>query len=135
MDMRYRQLHPALFGLGMQRGAIFQLLAAAWTQERQLHCGREIALVDHRPGVLRDMQGDTHGPYDWSVPTSELGEAGRDAARWRADLTEVWPEALGNLRVCAGLAGGDPAGAPTVRWPVRSAAAGSAAVGAWCSAR
>ena len=40
MDMRYRELHPALFGLGMQRGAIFQLLDAAWTQERRLHCGR-----------------------------------------------------------------------------------------------
>ena len=26
MDMRYRELHPAIFGLGMQRGAIFRLL-------------------------------------------------------------------------------------------------------------
>ncbi len=173
MDMRYRELHPALFGLGMQRGAIFQLLDAAWTQERRLHCGREIAHVDHERGVLRDTQGDAHGPYDliavadgaasklraeigeiafdrpypwgaqwclvpagdwpwsdelrqryrharrmagmlpvgtrpddpvprlsffWSLPATELGEAGRDAARWREDLAEVWPEALDNLR-------------------------------------
>lgn len=173
MDMRYRELHPALFGLGMQRGAIFQLLDAAWTQERQLHCGREIAHVDHARGVLRDTHGDTHGPYDliavadgaasklraeigeiafdrpypwgaqwclvtagdwpwrdelrqryrrarrmagmlpvgtrpddpvprlsffWSLPVSQLAEAGRDAARWREELAEVWPEALDSLR-------------------------------------
>ena len=173
MDMRYRELHPALFGLGMQRGAIFQLLDAAWTQERRLHCGREIAHVDHARGVLRDTHGDTHGPYDliavadgaasklraeigeiafdrpypwgaqwclvkagdwpwrdelrqryrrarrmagmlpvgtrpddpvprlsffWSLPVSQLAEAGRDAARWREELAEVWPEALDNLR-------------------------------------
>lgn len=173
MDMRYRELHPALFGLGMQRGAIFQLLDAAWTQERRLHCGREIARVDHERGVLRDAGGDEHGPYDliaiadgaasklraeigqtafdrpypwgaqwclvaagdwpwrdelrqryrrarrmagmlpvgtrpddpvprlsffWSLPVAALADAGRDAARWREELTEVWPEALDYLR-------------------------------------
>lgn len=173
MDMRYRELHPALFGLGMQRGAIFRLLDAAWTQDRRLHCGREIAHVDHERGVLRDTHGDEHGPYDliavadgaasklraeigeiafdrpypwgaqwclvpagdwpwrdelrqryrrarrmagmlpvgtrpddpvprlsffWSLPASQLAEAGRDAARWREALAEVWPEALDCLR-------------------------------------
>lgn len=173
MDMRYRELHPALFGLGMQRGAIFRMLDAAWTQERQLHCGREIAHVDHQRGVLRDAHGDEHGAYDliavadgaasklraeigeiafdrpypwgaqwclvpagdwpwrdelrqryrrarrmagmlpvgtrpddpvprlsffWSLPAAALAEAGRDAARWRDDLAEVWPEALDCLR-------------------------------------
>ncbi|MES2669216.1 MAG: NAD(P)/FAD-dependent oxidoreductase [Pseudomonadota bacterium] len=173
MDMRYRELHPALFGLGMQRGAIFRLLDAAWTQDRRLHCGREIAHVDHERGVLRDTHGDEHGPYDliavadgaasklraeigevafdrpypwgaqwclvaagdwpwrdelrqryrrarrmagmlpvgtrpddpvprlsffWSLPASQLAEAGRDAARWREALAEVWPEALDSLR-------------------------------------
>lgn len=173
MDMRYRELHPALFGLGMQRGAIFQLLDAAWTQERRLHCGREIAHIDHDRGALRDSHGDEHGPYDliavadgaasklravigevafdrpypwgaqwclvpagdwpwrdelrqryrrarrmagmlpvgtrpddpvprlsffWSLPAAMLAEAGRDAARWRGELAEIWPEALANLR-------------------------------------
>ena len=173
MDMRYRELHPALFGLGMQRGAIFRMLDAAWTQERQLHCGREIAHVDHQRGVLRDAHGDEHGAYDliavadgaasklraeigeiafdrpypwgaqwclvpagdwpwrdelrqryrrarrmagllpvgtrpddpvprlsffWSLPAAALAEAGRDAARWREELAEVWPEALDCLR-------------------------------------
>lgn len=173
MDMRYRELHPALFGLGMQRGAIFRMLDAAWTQERQLHCGREIAHVDHQRGVLRDAHGDEHGAYDliavadgaasklraeigeiafdrpypwgaqwclvpagdwpwrdelrqryrrarrmagmlpvgtrpddpvprlsffWSLPAAALAEAGCDAARWREELAEVWPEALDCLR-------------------------------------
>ena len=173
MDMRYRELHPALFGLGMQRGAIFQLLDAAWTQERRLHCGRDIAYVDHERGALRDTHGDEHGPYDliavadgagsklraqigrvafdrpypwgaqwclvpagdwpwrdelrqryrgarrmvgmlpvgtrpddplprlsffWSLPASELAHAGADAARWREDVAEVWPDALDRLR-------------------------------------
>jgi len=173
MDMRYRELHPALFGLGMQRGAIFRMLDTAWTQERQLHCGREIAHVDHQRGVLRDAHGDEHGAYDliavadgaasklraeigeiafdrpypwgaqwclvpagdwpwrdelrqryrrarrmagmlpvgtrpddpvprlsffWSLPAAALAEAGRDAARWREELAEVWPEALDCLR-------------------------------------
>lgn len=173
MDMRYRELHPALFGLGMQRGAIYQLLDAAWTQQRQLHCGCDIAHVDHERGVLRETHGDEHGPYDliavadgaasnlraqigeiafdrpypwgaqwclipagdwpwrdelrqryrharrmagmlpvgtrpddpvprlsffWSLPVGELVNAGADAARWREDVAEVWPEALDKLR-------------------------------------
>ena len=173
MDMRYRELHPALFGLGMQRGAIFRLLDAAWTQERRMHCGREIVNVDHQRGVLRDAHGDEHGAYDliavadgaasklrteigeiafdrpypwgaqwclvpagdwpwrdelrqryrrarrmagmlpvgtrpddpvprlsffWSLPAAALADAGRDAARWREELAEVWPEALDCLR-------------------------------------
>ena len=172
MDMRYRELHPALFGLGMQRGAIFRLLDAAWREDRVLHCGREIVAVDAARGVLRDDRGDEHGAYDlvavadgaasnlraeigeivldrpypwgaqwcltaaadwawpdelrqryhlarrmvgmlpvgtrpddpvprlsffWSLPVAELADAGRDAERWRADVAELWPEALARL--------------------------------------
>lgn len=42
MDMRYRELEPRLFGLGMQRGALFQLLDAAWMPSRVLHAGVEV---------------------------------------------------------------------------------------------
>ncbi|QSX78225.1 FAD-dependent oxidoreductase [Agrilutibacter solisilvae] len=64
MDMRYRELDPRLFGLGMQRGALFALLDAAWREGRQVHCGRRIDEVDVQRGLLRDAQGDTHGPFD-----------------------------------------------------------------------
>ncbi len=182
MDMRYRELHPALFGIGMQRGAIFRLLDAAWREDRRLHCGREIVEVDHERGVLRDDHGDEHGAFDliavadgaasklrgtiggiafdrpypwgaqwclvpadgwswpdelrqryrrarrmigmlpvgtrpddpvprlsffWSLPVAELAQAGHDAERWRADVAELWPEALtqlGDLAVPGALA-------------------------------
>lgn len=176
MDMRYRELHPAIFGLGLQRGTIFRLLDAAWTESRRLHCGRTIVAVDHERGTLRDDRGDEHGSFDliaiadgaasalragigevaldrpypwgaqwclvpaegwrwpdelrqryrlarrmvgllpvgtrpddpvprlsffWSLPAAELAEAGRDPDRWRADVAEIWPEALPTL---AGIA-------------------------------
>jgi 2-polyprenyl-6-methoxyphenol hydroxylase-like FAD-dependent oxidoreductase len=64
MDMRYRELHPALYGLGMQRGAIFRLLDAAWREARILHSGREIVRIDHDRGVLYDASGEAHGAFD-----------------------------------------------------------------------
>lgn len=176
MDMRYRELHPALFGLGLQRGAIFELLDRAWTEARRLHCGREIVHVDHERGVLRDDHGDEHGPFDlvvvadgsasklraeigeivfdrpypwgaqwclvpagdwpwpdelrqryrharrmvgmlpvgtrpgdpiprlsffWSLPAAALPDAGRDEARWRAEVAEIWPDAVQRLQTTA----------------------------------
>lgn len=173
MDMRYRELHPALFGLGLQRGALFEMLDAAWTQDRRIHCGREIMHVDHERGLLRDEHADEHGPFDmiivadgsasklraqigeivfdrpypwgaqwclvpadawpwpdelrqryrharrmvgmlpvgtrpgdptprssffWSLPATELTDAGRDEVRWRAEVAEIWPEAAECLR-------------------------------------
>jgi FAD-dependent urate hydroxylase len=67
MDMRYRELHPALFGLGMQRGALFELMDAAWREGRTLHAGCEIVAVDCERGVLRDAEGREHGAYDLVV--------------------------------------------------------------------
>ncbi|MFC3551270.1 FAD-dependent oxidoreductase [Lysobacter cavernae] len=64
MDMRYRELDARLFGLGMQRGALFGLLDAAWQDGRNIHCGRRIVAVDSERGLLRDEHGDEHGAYD-----------------------------------------------------------------------
>ncbi|MBN8213150.1 MAG: FAD-dependent monooxygenase [Xanthomonadales bacterium] len=176
MDMRYRELHPALFGLGLQRGAIFELLDRAWTEARRIHCGRGIVHVDHERGLLRDDLGDEHGPFDlvvvadgsasklraeigevvfdrpypwgaqwclvpagdwpwpdelrqryrharrmvgmlpvgtrpgdpiprlsffWSLPAAALPDAGRDEARWRAEVAEIWPDAVERLQTTA----------------------------------
>ncbi len=176
MDMRYRELHPALFGLGLQRGAIFELLDRAWTEARRIHCGCEIVHVDHERGVLRDDHGNEHGPFDlvvvadgsasklraqigeivfdrpypwgaqwclvpagdwpwpdelrqryrharrmvgmlpvgtrpgdpiprlsffWSLPAAALPDAGRDEARWRAEVAEIWPDAVERLQTTA----------------------------------
>lgn len=64
MDMRYRELDARLFGLGMQRGALFGLLDAAWQEGRRIHCGRRIVAVDADAGTLRDEHGEQHGSFD-----------------------------------------------------------------------
>jgi 2-polyprenyl-6-methoxyphenol hydroxylase-like FAD-dependent oxidoreductase len=64
MDMRYRGLDERLFGLGMQRGALFTLLADAWENNAQLHRGTRVAEVDPASGRLVDEHGHRHGPFD-----------------------------------------------------------------------
>lgn len=67
MDMRYADLDPRLLGLGLQRGALFQLLDAAWNQARCVHLGRRIVAIDCSAGTLRDAQGEQHGAFDLLV--------------------------------------------------------------------
>ncbi|NZA25984.1 FAD-dependent monooxygenase [Luteimonas sp. SJ-92] len=67
MDMRYRELQPALFGLGMQRAALFSLLDDAWSGERVLHAGCEAVSVDAGRGTLVAADGASHGPFDLLV--------------------------------------------------------------------
>lgn len=64
MDMRYRELDGRFFGLGMQRGALFELLDRAWREGRRVHCGVRIVTVDAQRGVLRGGDGNEHGPFD-----------------------------------------------------------------------
>lgn len=64
MDMRYRELDARLCGVGLQRGALFALLDAAWTQGRQLHCGCHIVSIDAEAGTVTDASGRTHGGFD-----------------------------------------------------------------------
>jgi 2-polyprenyl-6-methoxyphenol hydroxylase-like FAD-dependent oxidoreductase len=64
MDMRYDGLDARLFGLGMQRGALFELLDRAWAGGAALHAGCAIRSVDPAQGLLIDAAGGRHGPYD-----------------------------------------------------------------------
>ena len=64
MDMRYADLEPALHGVGMQRGALFSLLADAWEHPGNLQADTAIVAVDSAQGRLRDARGHWHGPYD-----------------------------------------------------------------------
>jgi 2-polyprenyl-6-methoxyphenol hydroxylase-like FAD-dependent oxidoreductase len=64
MDMRYRGLDARMHGLGMQRGALFTLLADAWEGVAGLHRGSRVASVDHETGRLTDEHGRKHGPFD-----------------------------------------------------------------------
>ena len=67
MDMRYGELDRRLFGLGMQRGALFSLLDAAWQEGRSVHCGVDIVDVDSERGSLIAADGCVHDGYDLVV--------------------------------------------------------------------
>lgn len=95
MDMQYRGLDPRLSGLGMQRGALFELLGDAWEGRRQgLHAGTCIADADPATGELRDEAGHRHGPFDLVIVAD--GSASRLRARLAREtggriLDQVYP--------------------------------------------
>lgn len=90
MDMRYRELDQRLFGLGMQRGALFGLLDAAWQAGRQIHCGCEISSVDPDQGTLVDSSGKRFSGYDLIVIAD--GAASRLRGRLvKAQLDRPYP--------------------------------------------
>src|SRR3569833_2223995 len=67
MDMQYAALDPRLAGLGMQRGALFQLLKSAWPDADGVRCGHDIAASSDEGRHLTDDTGRRHGPYDLVV--------------------------------------------------------------------
>ncbi len=64
MDMHYARLDQRMGGLGMQRGALFSILAGALGTDVPVHCGRRIISVDDEGRCIRDQQGNAHGPFD-----------------------------------------------------------------------
>ena len=64
MDMRYVGLGERLFGLGMQRGALFTLLAQAWPDQARVRRGVRIVEIADDTRRIRDAAGRWHGPYD-----------------------------------------------------------------------
>lgn len=64
MDMRYMHLDPVLSGLGMQRGALFSILAEALGSEVPIHCGRRIVAVSDDGRRICTADGKSEGPFD-----------------------------------------------------------------------
>lgn len=104
MDMRYTELEPRLFGLGLQRGTLFSLLDRAWTSRRSVRAGCAIVAVDAREGVLTDADGHRHGPYDLVLVADGSGSSLRGqvaparydrpypwGAQWCLVETGAWP--------------------------------------------
>ncbi|WP_133500914.1 FAD-dependent oxidoreductase [Cognatilysobacter terrigena] len=104
MDMRYAELDARIFGLGMQRGALFQLLDAAWTEHRTLHVGQRIVDVDVDRGVLTDAAGRRHGGFDLVIVADGAASALRSrvadaildrpypwGAQWCLAPMQDWP--------------------------------------------
>ncbi len=64
MDMRYADLDTRLYGLAMQRGALFAILAGADGMPETLHAGCRITAIEDDDRWLRDARGQRHGPFD-----------------------------------------------------------------------
>jgi len=73
MDMRYAGLDARLCGLGMQRGALFSLLAQAWDGIDSMHRGTRIIAIDDDTRRIRDADGRWHGPFDLIIAADGSG--------------------------------------------------------------
>jgi len=67
MDMRYRDLDSACFGLGIQRGALFQTLLDALPESVSVRLSATLTSVDNQSGTLTEASGAKFGPYDLVV--------------------------------------------------------------------
>lgn len=85
MDMRYSDLDARLFGLGMQRGALFSVLEQAWSGRAGLHAGTPIVAIDHERRRLRDGGGHWYGPYDLIV----VADGSASALRGQVQATKL----------------------------------------------
>lgn len=90
MDMGYAGLDDRLYGLGMQRGALFTLLDQARAGQGELHAGITITAVDSERGILRDSEGRAHGPYDLVVAADGSASALRTQVSG-STLDRVYP--------------------------------------------
>jgi 2-polyprenyl-6-methoxyphenol hydroxylase-like FAD-dependent oxidoreductase len=116
MDMRYRGLDARLFGLGMQRGALFTLLHDAWHGQGTLHRDHTITGISDDTRRIRDQHGQWHGPFDLvvaadgsaSLMRAATGAVKREAvypwgALWRLvpQHAWAWPDELRQRYVAA----------------------------------
>ena len=114
MDMRYAALDVRLAGIGMQRGALFSILAEAWDGHAGVHAGTGI--VDIGDGrTLVDERGTRHGPFDLVVvadgATSQLRTR---AGRVRLDRPYPWGALCGAC--CRARAGRTCASCASATW-------------------
>ncbi|MDC8014920.1 FAD-dependent oxidoreductase [Tahibacter soli] len=89
IDMHYAGLDPAWFGLGIQRGALFEILRDAELAPN-LHCGATIVAIDHAARELRDERGARHGPYDLVLVAGGAASTLRPPELVRRDRPYPW---------------------------------------------
>jgi len=91
MDMRYAGLDPRLAGIGLQRGALFSILAEAYEGHPRVRAGMRIVGLDDEGRVLVDSVGGRHGPYDLVVVADGAASLLRGhAGRVRLDQPYPW---------------------------------------------
>jgi 2-polyprenyl-6-methoxyphenol hydroxylase-like FAD-dependent oxidoreductase len=72
MDMRYAELGNWVsaeigFGLGVQRGALFEVLRQALPASIPLHLGSTLTEINEETGTLRNIDQQSFGPFDLIV--------------------------------------------------------------------
>lgn len=67
LDLRYDRLGAGMFGLGVQRNAMFEVLHDAWAHDGRLQPGFEVESVDAERGRFRASDGRSEGPFDLIV--------------------------------------------------------------------
>ena len=91
MEMRYDGLDPRLAGVGLQRGALFSILASAFEGHRDVRAGLAITRLEDDGRVLVDAGGGRHGPYDLVVVADGAASLLRgQAGRVRLDKPYPW---------------------------------------------
>jgi 2-polyprenyl-6-methoxyphenol hydroxylase-like FAD-dependent oxidoreductase len=89
MELRYADVDPAYFGLGMHRGALFEALYGAVLRSANITLrlgvtGENLERVGSRRYVI-DGEGDRHGPFDLVV----VADGARSRFRDDTSLTRV----------------------------------------------
>jgi 2-polyprenyl-6-methoxyphenol hydroxylase-like FAD-dependent oxidoreductase len=96
MNLRYAALEPSSFGLGIQRGALFDLLREADANAGELQTGTRIAGADPVEGHLFTLRGKRFGPFDLIIGADGAGSYVRSAlgALKTRDWKYPWGAAL-----------------------------------------
>ena len=97
LDLSYADLDPRLFGIGLHRGALFEVLVEAMRAEGvPLRAGIDVEAIDGRH--LVDAGGGRHGPYDLVI----VADGARSELRGRSRLRKtVVPYPFGALWIVA----------------------------------
>jgi 2-polyprenyl-6-methoxyphenol hydroxylase-like FAD-dependent oxidoreductase len=80
LDLRYKELSPGLFGLGLHRGVLFQTLFEAASKEATVRCGihiQDLAKAEEGRWLL-DKEGNRYGPHQLVVVADGAGSDLRD---------------------------------------------------------
>lgn len=95
MDLRYAAAGDGSRGLGLQRGALFEILHQALPAEVRLRPGHEVIAVDAEAGLLSTSDGGRHGPFALLVLADGAASRLRPASELRRDRPYRWGAAWG----------------------------------------
>jgi len=88
MAMRYRDRRSNCFGLGMTRGALFELLRDAHHEAAKVRTGVFIAGYDAETHSVVDHDGTRYGPFDLTIAADGKAAVARSVERYLKAIAE-----------------------------------------------